>query len=276
MVELVNVRATLARIGFNDVTRQEIIDNGFDSISSLLLVSEDEITDLAKYIGRWSEKPDPSAARTRDNVVNIIFLSLRKLVPMRKWDLVQTEKGIVPDAVNYSNQKIVRMSERIKFEESARKAAKDLDDPKPAELKNTTTKLRHWQNTLTANLEQDIGARGIPKIYLLRESTDVTPEMRDTTYPDTNVEYINTFKMSGPSFDADNKALYKDLKQQLIGTSASTFLKEHSHTQDGRAALMAVKAQTEGQANIRQRKSETLCDDCRCEVPQSEQELFLR
>ena len=75
-------------------------------------------------------------------------------------------------------------------------------------------------------------------------------------YPGTNVEYINTFEMSGPSFDADNKALYKDLKQQLIGTPVSTFLKEHSRTQDGRAALMAVKAQAEGQANIHQRKSE--------------------
>ena len=163
MAELVNFRAALARIGFNDVTRQEIIDNEFDSISSLLLVSEDEITDLAKHIGRGSEKPAPSVGRARDNVVNIPFLSLRKLVAMRKYALVQTEKGIVPDAANCSNQEIVRMIERIKFEESSRKAAKDIDNPKPAKLKNLTTDWRRWWDALTANLEQDIGARGIPR-----------------------------------------------------------------------------------------------------------------
>ena len=46
MAELVNFRAALTRIGFNDATKQEIVDNGFDSISSLLLVTEQEITEL--------------------------------------------------------------------------------------------------------------------------------------------------------------------------------------------------------------------------------------
>ena len=255
MAELVNFKSALDRIGFNDVTRQEIIDNGFDSISSLLLVSETEITDLAKHIGRWTERPDPAAQRG-GNIVTIPFLSLRKLVAMRKWALVQTEKGIVPEAIDCTNQEIVRMIARLKFEKTAREAAKDMDNPKPSKLKNLTTGWRCWWDALSANLEQDIGARGIPKIYLLRESTTVTPEMRNATYSDTNMEYINTFVMSGPYFDADNKALYKDLKQQLMGTPAFPFLKEHSRTQDGRAALIAVKAQAEGQANVRQRKSE--------------------
>ena len=65
---------------------------------------------------------------------------------------------------------------------------------------------------LTANLEQDIGARGIPKIYLLREYETVTPAMFAATYSETNVEYIATFAMSGENYEADNKALFKDLK----------------------------------------------------------------
>ena len=56
MAELVNVKNALVRIGFNDVTRQDIIDNGFDFLSSLLLVSETEITELAKHVGRWTER----------------------------------------------------------------------------------------------------------------------------------------------------------------------------------------------------------------------------
>ena len=56
----------------------------------------------------------------------------------------------------------------------------------------------------------------------------MTHVMLAGTYTDTNVEYINTFVMSGDNYDADNKALYKDLKQQLIGTPTFPFLKEHS------------------------------------------------
>ena len=106
MAELVNFRAALTRIGFNDATKQEIIDNGFDCISSLLLVSEQEITELAKHIGRWTEKTNPPVAGPGGNVVNIPFLSLRKLVTMRKWALVQEEKGKVPEAIDITNQEI--------------------------------------------------------------------------------------------------------------------------------------------------------------------------
>ena len=88
MAELVNFRAALPRIGFNDATNQEIIDNGIDSISSLLLVTEQKITELTKHIGRWTNKANPPAAGPGENVFTIPFLSLRKLVAMRKWTLV--------------------------------------------------------------------------------------------------------------------------------------------------------------------------------------------
>ena len=114
MVELVNFRNTLRRIGFNDVTSQEIIDNGFDSISSLFLVTENAITDLFKHIGRWTENPNPTVVRSSGNVVNIPFLSLWKLVAMRKWALVQTEKGIHPEDTYCTSEEIVRMIEQIK------------------------------------------------------------------------------------------------------------------------------------------------------------------
>ena len=256
MTELVNFRAALTRIGFNDATKKEIVDNGFDSISSLLLVSESEITELARHIGRWTDKSTPPTAGPGGNVVTIPFLSLRKLVAMRKWALVQEEKGKVPEAIDCTNQAIVRMIARLKFEASAKEAAENTQNTKPSKLKNLTSDWRRWWDALTANLEQDIGARGIPKIYLLREYDTVTPAMHTATYSDTNVEYVATFAMSGENYEADNKALFKDLKQQLIGTPAFPFLKEHQRTQDGRAALKAVKAQAEGQANVRQRKSE--------------------
>ena len=139
MAELVNFRAALTRIGFNDATKQEIIDNGFDSISSLLLVSEQEITELAKHIGRWTEKTNPPAPGPGGNVVTIPFLSLRKLVAMRKWALVQEEQGKVPEAIDCTNQEIIRMIARLKYEASAKDAIKDNPNPKPSKLKNLTT-----------------------------------------------------------------------------------------------------------------------------------------
>ena len=51
-------------------------------------MSEKEITKLAKQIGRWTDQRNPPAAGPGGNVVTIPFLSLRKLVAMRKWALV--------------------------------------------------------------------------------------------------------------------------------------------------------------------------------------------
>ena len=41
----------------------------------------------------------------------------------------------------------------------------------------------------------------------------ILPRGEIASYSDMNMEYIDTFEMCGPSFGADNKALYKDIKR---------------------------------------------------------------
>ena len=87
-------RTALGRIGFNPVTRQEIIDNGFTSISSLSAVSDDDIGALVKHIGRWKGPSAPvQEGQPPPEVVNLPIISVKKLHAMRKWVLYQKRKG---------------------------------------------------------------------------------------------------------------------------------------------------------------------------------------
>ena len=70
-------RTALGRIGFNEPTAQEIINNGFDDISSLATVTEDDISDLVKHIGRWKEAAPPVVAGDPvQPTVNLPFVSV--------------------------------------------------------------------------------------------------------------------------------------------------------------------------------------------------------
>ena len=85
----------MGRIGFNLVTRQEIIDNGFTTITSLSGVSDDDIGELVKHIGRWKGSPDPVlAGHAPPPIINIPFISVKKLHAMRMWVIGQKCKGI--------------------------------------------------------------------------------------------------------------------------------------------------------------------------------------
>ena len=53
-------RSVLGRIGFNPPTSAEIIANGFNDISSLATVTDADITELIKYIGRWKGDTPPA------------------------------------------------------------------------------------------------------------------------------------------------------------------------------------------------------------------------
>ena len=49
-------KASLERVGFNEPTRQLIIDNGFVNVSSLDTVSDVDVIELIKNMGKWKER----------------------------------------------------------------------------------------------------------------------------------------------------------------------------------------------------------------------------
>ena len=109
-------RTALGRIGFNAPSNQEIIANGFDSISSLATMTDTDITELIKHIGRWKGAPPPAVAgQLAPLVINILFTSVKKLRTMRMWFIVQRCKGIYILTAQYTNEQIKKMVTRNSF-----------------------------------------------------------------------------------------------------------------------------------------------------------------
>ena len=136
-------RNALGRIGFNLVTHQEIIDNGFTSITSLSAVSDDNISELVKHIRRWKGPSAPvQEGQPPPEVVNLPFVSVKKLHAMCKWVLYQKRKCIPVNAAHCTNEQVALMTEHTTFLTSV-KNSKD-STPKVPDVLSSFTQWRTW------------------------------------------------------------------------------------------------------------------------------------
>ena len=109
-------RTALGRIGFNAPTSAEIIANGFDDISSLATVTEDDITEPVKHIGRWKGATPPFVEGEQAPVpINLPFMLVKNLRAMRLWVIVQMRKGLSIRAASRTNEQIIKMVFRTTF-----------------------------------------------------------------------------------------------------------------------------------------------------------------
>ena len=247
-------RTALGRIGFNPVTRQEIIDNGFTSISSLSAVSDDDIGALVKHIGRWKGPSAPvQEGQPPPEVVNLPFISVKKLHAMRKWVLYQKRKGTPVNAAHCTNEQITLMTERTTFLTSVKNS--EDSTPKVPDVLSSFTQWRTWWESWNTYTKQLRGANEIPLSYIHRKHTLVTPEILGATYTDTDAEFCNTFALDGVDYKADVKRYYDTLKPLLINGPGWTFIRPFDKANDGRGAITALVAQAEGDSSRKIRSS---------------------
>ena len=109
-------RNALGRIGFNPPTYQEIIDNGFISITSLSTVGNEELSELVKHIVRWKGTPSPVVDGQPAPVqVNLPYMSVKKLRVMRMWVIIQCRKGKAILAASCTNDAIKQTMQRTAY-----------------------------------------------------------------------------------------------------------------------------------------------------------------
>ena len=253
-------KAALVRIGFNTLTADEIIINGFDNISVLGEVEEKDIDELVRHIGRWRGPRVATSDASGDLIIpppqqiTLPFLSIGKLKAMRAWVLKKMRQDIPFVAAECTNTEIRTMIARQRFIQAHATSTAAAAPVKHKPLKSFAN-WRKFKESWETYTFQMYGAMGIPMMYVQRFHTDVTPEMLLATYENTDEEFMCTFKLEGEAWNADNGTYWNELKPLIIDGPGWTYIKPFGARKDGRGAIIALTMQAEGSAALKQRKS---------------------
>ena len=221
-----------------EATRTRIIQNeGFGSLGDLsILESDSDVTDMAKRL----------ASRTvADGRVNLGTIQIKKLQALVWWIRDQIKHGQVLDAANFDVAALNSAMERKRVEkerESADVSVKDLGkfDPDDFELHEDA-----FLNLLT----QVYGVLGEPIRYVVRSA--VPP----TVFVDDTEERMYQLPLAGPSFEEDNRAVYRKLKSFLIETPGWAWIESFDAREDGRGAFWSWSDHYNGQGELSKRTS---------------------
>lgn len=236
-------RAALARIGFNDPTQLALNQNGFETLADLLTVHESDLDKLPKHLDAWR---DTNAAP--QDQVRIPFVSLKKLKAMRYWALSERFIGhAAPSATAFTNAVLEETLLKMQADDDYEAATKETEVQKPIPLVDLAKWTKFWE-FLTTYLSRTKGAANTPLLYLVREHGDVTPEIAAAVYASTVDRLVATTVHAGAHYDLDNRTLYDELKPLVVDGPGWAFVRRFDKAKDGRAAVLALKAQAEGPA----------------------------
>jgi hypothetical protein len=173
------------------------------------------------------------------------------------WATLQQRMGLPLTANNTtcSPAALKETAARLQYEE---KIATDLINVKPPGVLKNLNKFRDWWETWSMYMRSKRGAARIPLVYVFREHTAVTDDIRDKTYETTDEKYINCFTLDGTYFEVDNKTVFHELNIVLIGGPLESIAKKYEKREDGRAAVLAILAYANGDDAKMARTNEAL------------------
>ena len=249
IAEGVAFRAALGRIGFNDATQTALVENGFATIIDLATTDEMSLNHLNKHLAAWRDAAAPAADQVR-----MPFLALQKLKAMRYWVLAQTRIGGSTAAVGFDNLVAVATLKVMQAAKDLKEATEDTAIQKPVALSDINKWTKFWL-MFSTYLGRVKGAAHIPLVYLIREHVAVTNEITTATYASPEDKLIAITVHAGEHYEVDNRTLYEELKPLVVDGPGWGFIKKFDKTKDGRGAVLALKAQAEGQSAKLTRKA---------------------
>jgi hypothetical protein len=242
-------RAALGRIGFNVATQTAIVENGFATIEDLAITDEKSLNYLAKHLLAWRV---PNARP--DDQVRAPFLAMEKLKAMRYWVLAQGRIGGTTAATDFLNATAVETLRTMQMAKDLKEATEDTSIQKPVNLTDIHKWTKFWL-LLRTYLGRVKGAAHISLLYLIRDHEEVTDEIRDADYESEEDMLIAITTLFGPHYEIDNKTLYAELKPLVVDGPGWRFIKKFDKLSDGRKAILALRAQAEGQSAQLTRKA---------------------
>jgi hypothetical protein len=230
-----------------------IVASGCADIIAMAKMTEEEVTEMVKYIVKNKKFSTGHSANRHEENVKIPYMAIKNLKALRDWAVWRIRQGYEPGELIFDESELNWTLERRTFE-ATRKAVlaenKDKSAKKPTLLKSFVfTKWRKWSLDLKAYLNQVYGAMNLPFTYLLREHDEPTETMKTelTTWSDEDLMATVMFNDDNGDYKRDNKELWTILKDH-VGEEIYPHIKRLEAKQDGRAAYVALAKQAEGTA----------------------------
>lgn len=251
MAEAVTFRVVLTTCGITQaLARNAIVDQGYSNMEEFSQLSAADIQAFVKEINKMPAQLVAGAA-VRPTVP---FASIKKLRAMRHWTIEQGRLGIAVVHTNFTAGRLTEAMGRMDFE-----AHLVINKPSPPPLPDPFTsfagKWRSFYEGFKGHLAILRGCMNIPLIYVVRESEEVTAEIRAADYDSTDSRLIATVALAGEEYAQDNKRVWDLLRPLVYGTTAWAYVKHYGRATNGRLAFRVLETRGEGNAALDARRT---------------------
>jgi hypothetical protein len=222
---------------------------GVNSIDIFASLSLKNIESLAYNINKTPRK-DAQA----NSVVSVVALS--RLLGLREWIKWREASGLSIDPDLFDNEWMKLTMKRME-REAALAIGDKTSSPTPMNLKSTGS--NYWSPFWKQFQAYCLATRGslmIPIAYVFREaSVEVNHDITAREFFKSDQSLMDVVSLKGEHFDIDNTKVWELLVPLINTGSAWPFIKNFEKTQDGRAAILRLKGQSEGDASMSSRKT---------------------
>ena len=221
-----------------------------------LVGNDEEEANHQAVVDRYERERAQWRNDVRDMRIHMSAVSATKFHAIWYWGVLRKRCGRELSASNrvLTAGEINRTLVRIKFEEHAKTAAEDGTPKKPHVFKKIE-KFNEWLDAFNSYMSSIRDAARIPLPYVYRTTAEVTDEMRDATYVNTDEEYMTLFELKGSYFDVDNERVFNELMQYVLSGPGESVVKPYRTKRNGREAMVALQAYANGTDAIELRAS---------------------
>ena len=255
--EAADIDLILAYVGFTDPAhRIAIAEDGFESFSDILSLTEKDIYALAKGFG------ERTAAGGRINF-GLRRTSLLKAVVHWTQDFRRISREVtldgIADAATFRNL-IERAKQRAQIRkhnaEDAEGISKAAD---PGKLKRQKEWIA-WSRGLKNYLSTILGQDGVPLSYVIRENEQPDYDLESQADYDFESLAIDCAPLTGLVFKTDARKVHQLIHGFVQGETSETWIKPREKRQNGRLDYQALLAHYGGEGNksVRIKEAESL------------------
>lgn len=248
------LNAVFVRLGFHADACALILDEGYDTFESL---GELEDKDIDQMISKLSKLYAPNHALpvAQDPNRNRRFTTRAVLnfKAMTYWIREQKRIGGSVTPGDFTDAVLATVKQRIRDNALLDKSLGQNDLPKPPMLKDWS-EWPKFKNLFTTYVGQIRGVALCPITYVIRETPEVTNEVRNAVYVSDTERLIRCTLLEGHWYRQDNMRFWNEMKSYLIDGPGWAFVQQYDRTKDGRSAWNALILQAEGDATKNLRK----------------------
>lgn len=243
----------LQSLGFNHSTSGALMDQGIKGIEDLMILSDKDVDEMIKSAQK-TYKYDSSDEE--EDAMIFPYLAVKRLKALRFWAEMMSRTGESASPSRFTPE--VCRSTLKRMEEENEYDSEKIKPDRPDELKimkHWTTWWEKWDNYMS----QIRGAAHISLTYVYRTGEE-QPADADEEEMDTDTWLYHHTLHSGQHFKLDNHTVYKELKSLVVDGPLWTYVKKYDKVKNGRAALLALKRQMEGESFLLTRKNQAYGD----------------